>query len=65
MPEPEILLLDEPTRSLDPDITKTFRGLIKECGKTVLVASHNLDEVSEISNRTVSLNNGHIEKIDV
>ncbi|MCX5922688.1 MAG: ABC transporter ATP-binding protein [Candidatus Dependentiae bacterium] len=62
--EPKILLLDEPTAALDPDIAQEVRAFIiqqqKALGMTVLLASHNMDEVSEICNRVIVLANGTI-----
>lgn len=62
--EPEILLLDEPTKSLDlisaEEIRKTALELAKGYGKTVILASHNLDEVEELCDRVAFLRRGRI-----
>lgn len=64
MVHPKIVLLDEPTASLDPDIALEVRSLIikqqKELGLTVLLASHNMDEVTTICNRVIVLSKGTI-----
>lgn len=64
MVHPQIVLLDEPTASLDPDIAQEVRSLIikqqKELGLTVLLASHNMDEVTTICNRVIVLSKGTI-----
>ncbi len=61
---PKMILLDEPTASLDPDIAHEVRSLIirlqKELGLTVLLASHNMDEVATICNRVIVLSRGTI-----
>ncbi len=52
--EPEILLLDEPTASLDPEASKMIRDIIidlKKEGKTILLNTHNLDEATRICDR--------------
>ncbi len=61
---PRLLLLDEPTASLDPDIADTTRQLIKELAlwqkTTVIFTSHNMAEVQEICDRVVFINHGRI-----
>ncbi len=51
---PEILLMDEPTANLDPEIAKIIRDIIldfKRENKTVLLSTHNLDEAQRICDR--------------
>jgi ABC-2 type transport system ATP-binding protein len=67
--EPGILLLDEPTRSLDPLAASEFRRLLKveivgREGTTLLFASHTLREVEEIADRVVLLDEGRIVACD-
>jgi ABC-2 type transport system ATP-binding protein len=62
---PAILLLDEPTRSLDPLAAVEFRRLLKadlvrRHGATLLFASHTLSEVEEIADRVVLLESGRM-----
>lgn len=62
---PEVLLLDEPTRSLDPLAASDFRRLLKneivrERGTTLLFASHTLSEVEEIADRVILLGKGKV-----
>jgi len=62
LPEPEILLLDEPTDGLDPEGIKWFRDFIldlrKERGMTVLFNSHLLAEVEQMCDRIAILQGG-------
>jgi ABC-2 type transport system ATP-binding protein len=62
---PAILLLDEPTRSLDPLAAADFRRLLKgelvrRHGTTLLFASHTLSEIEEIADRMVLLDDGQV-----
>lgn len=63
--DPKLLLLDEPTSSLDPDIADRTRILLKriqkERGVTILYTSHNMEEVEEICDRVIFLQNGKIK----
>ena len=61
---PEIVLLDEPTASLDPDVAHEVRQFIlaqrKERGISILITSHNMDEVTELCDRVLVLKHGSI-----
>ena len=65
---PEILLLDEPTASLDPDTADWVRGRIeryrRERGATILLASHNMAEVERLCERVIIMKKGRIEDDD-
>jgi ABC-2 type transport system ATP-binding protein len=61
--DPELIIFDEPTNGLDPKGIREIRDLIKTLnknGKTVFMSSHNLPEVTEISDRVIFLKNGKI-----
>ena len=62
--EPEILLLDEPTASLDPDVSDYIRtyieGFASKKGTTILLASHNMNEVERLCNEVMMMKNGEI-----
>jgi ABC-2 type transport system ATP-binding protein len=65
--DPPVLLLDEPTRSLSPDVARKAQELIhnkaiKE-GKTILISSHNLTEVEELADRIAVLHHGTIKAL--
>ncbi|OGG08852.1 hypothetical protein A2154_02125 [Candidatus Gottesmanbacteria bacterium RBG_16_43_7] len=60
---PRLLLLDEPTASLDPDIADLVRQEIMAArarGTTILLTSHNMAEVEEICDRVIFINHGKI-----
>jgi ABC-type multidrug transport system ATPase subunit len=59
--DPEVLVLDEPTNGLDPQGIAEIRSLILEIakeGKTILIASHQLDEIEKVCTDVVILKNG-------
>ena len=62
--DPEILLLDEPTASLDPDVGDYVRGIIENFAsnnkKTILIASHNMNEVERLCDEVLMMKNGQI-----
>lgn len=62
--EPEILVLDEPTRGLDPkgrtDLMEIFNSIHKNEGKTIILISHDMDLVSQYAKRVIVLDEGKI-----
>ena len=60
---PGILLLDEPLSGLDPEQVASFRKIIKNAAEEsiVLISSHNLKELEQISSRIFIMNKGRIE----
>jgi ABC-2 type transport system ATP-binding protein len=65
---PRVLLLDEPTASLDPDTADWVRSHLerfrRERGATVLLASHNMAEVERLCERVIIMKRGRIEDDD-
>jgi ABC-2 type transport system ATP-binding protein len=66
--QPDVLLLDEPTASLDPDTADWVRERLerfrKQHGATVLLASHNMAEVERLCERVIMMKRGRIEDDD-
>jgi len=64
LPEPEVLLLDEPTDGLDPEGIKWFRDFVltlrRERGMTVLFNSHLLSEVEQMCDRVSIIRSGEL-----
>ncbi len=63
-PDPELLVLDEPTAGVDPtgqiEIRQLMLDMIQKEHKTILLSSHNLDEVQRICNRIALIHKGQI-----
>ena len=65
LPAPPVLLLDEPTRSLDPLAAAEMRSLIRSLEDvSVLLTSHNLSEVEELCSRVAIISKGEIRAVD-
>lgn len=66
--EPEVLLLDEPTASLDPDTGDFVRGYLEKymdrTGATLLLASHNMAEVERLCGHVLMMREGRIHDHD-
>ena len=65
---PDLLLLDEPTASLDPDTADWVRQRLEAYrashGATILLASHNMLEVERLCDRVIIMKRGRIEDDD-
>ncbi len=63
--DPEVLILDEPTAGVDPtgqiEIRRIMLDMVQKEGKTILLSSHNLDEVQRICNRIALIHQGQIK----
>lgn len=62
LPDPDVLILDEPTTGLDPNQIVEVRNLITKLGeaKTILLSTHIMQEVQAICERVIIINNGVI-----
>ena len=62
--DPELLLLDEPTASLDPDIADKVRKLVRRLQQdrpiAILYTSHNMKDIEEVCDRVLFLHEGRI-----
>ncbi|OGH37504.1 MAG: hypothetical protein A3B44_02835 [Candidatus Levybacteria bacterium RIFCSPLOWO2_01_FULL_38_21] len=62
--DPEIILMDEPTASLDPDVVDKTLSFIEELKKsrkiTLLYTSHNMDEITRVCDKIIFLDHGKI-----
>ena len=65
--EPELLILDEPTRGLDPLMQQQFNRLVREArdeGRTVFLSSHVLDEVQAVADRVGIVRAGRLVAVE-
>lgn len=62
VPNPKVLILDEPTTGLDPNQLEEIRNLIRELGKdrTVILSTHIMQEIKAICSRVLIINKGEI-----
>jgi ABC-2 type transport system ATP-binding protein len=63
LPDPRVLLLDEPASGLDPRARIEFRELVRELaaqGKTVLISSHILSELEAVCNKVAVIEGGRV-----
>jgi ABC-2 type transport system ATP-binding protein len=62
----QILILDEPTHGLDPVWTQNFREIVeslKRPDRTIVIASHNLDELQRLADRVAIIDNGRLQRV--
>jgi ABC-type multidrug transport system ATPase subunit len=61
-----ILVLDEPTHGLDPVWTQRFRDIVEDLrrpDRTILIASHNLDELQRLADRVAIIDRGRLQRV--
>jgi len=61
-----VMILDEPTHGLDPVWTQRFRGIVeglRRPGRTVIIASHNLDELQRLADRDAIIGHGKLQRL--
>jgi ABC-2 type transport system ATP-binding protein len=62
----QILVLDEPTHGLDPVWTQRFRDIVADLrrpDRTILIASHNLDELQRLADRVAIIDHGRLQRL--
>jgi ABC-type multidrug transport system ATPase subunit len=62
----QVLILDEPTHGLDPVWTQRFRTIVeglRRPGRTILIASHNLDELQRLADRVAIIDRGQLQRL--
>jgi ABC-2 type transport system ATP-binding protein len=63
MENPDVLLFDEPTNSLDDDGVEIFKKIVleeKEKGKTIVIVSHNVEDLQDLADYTLLLKNRNL-----
>jgi ABC-2 type transport system ATP-binding protein len=61
--DPELVFLDEPTVAMDVDSRRTFWGMMRQFGqegRTIVFATHHLEEADQIADRAVVINHGQV-----
>ena len=61
-----VMILDEPTHGLDPVWTQRFRDIVEKLrrpGRTVIIASHNLDELQRLADRVAIIDRGRLQRL--
>ncbi len=64
--ESDLIILDEPTHGFDPIWTQRFRDIVRDLkrpGRTVVIASHNLDELERVADRVGIIDQGRLQRI--
>ena len=67
MENPEILILDEPMNSLDKQGVEEVRGILmglRDLGKTIILASHNKEDIEILCDEVYEMDQGRLEKQD-
>ncbi len=64
--ETRVVIFDEPTHGLDPVWTQRFRDIVqslKKPGRTIVIASHNLDELERLADRVAIIDHGQLQRV--
>ena len=67
LPDPPLILLDEPTVGLDPQASRDLRGRVRElkaAGRTVLLTTHYMGEADQLCDRVAIIDHGRIVALD-
>jgi cell division transport system ATP-binding protein len=64
--DPQLVLADEPTGNLDPDLSLEIMNLFREMnarGTTVVVATHDRELIRRVGRRAITLEHGHLSEV--
>jgi cell division transport system ATP-binding protein len=64
--EPQLILADEPTGNLDPDLSLEIMNLFREInarGTTVIVATHDRELITRVGRRSITLDHGRLVEV--
>jgi len=67
LPSPEVVFLDEPTKGLDPGVSRAIRNIVLELagqGVTIFLTTHYMEEADQLSDRVAILEQGKIVALD-
>jgi cobalt/nickel transport system ATP-binding protein len=59
--QPDILVMDEPTSSLDSKARRNLINMLNSFSHTKIITSHDLDMICEVCNRVILINKGHVQ----
>jgi ABC-2 type transport system ATP-binding protein len=65
--KPKVLFLDEPTKGLDPNVSRDIRAIVTELadqGMTIFLTTHYMEEADQLCNRVAIIHQGHIIALD-
>jgi ABC-2 type transport system ATP-binding protein len=60
LPDPRVLLLDEPFEAIDPSSSRAIQNLLTRSGATVLLTSHMLPTVARVASRVLIMRQGKL-----
>ncbi len=66
LPGPKVTIFDDPTHGLDPVWTQRFRDVVagfKGSDRTLIIASHNLDELERLADRVAIIDRGRLQRV--
>lgn len=65
--DPQVLFLDEPTSGLDPNNARIMKDMIRKernCGKTIIITTHNMQDATELCDRVAFIVDGKVKALD-
>jgi ABC-2 type transport system ATP-binding protein len=67
LPDPDVIFLDEPTKGLDPQVTRAIRGMVLDLSGqevTIFLTTHYIEEAEQLCDRVAIINQGKIVALD-